>query len=77
MPRRLAERAKSLTRIHVFPIPIKLSETEIAVAWHPRFQHDPLHHWVRECLFEEVASSNTSRYSEAQEPDPRLQAPSV
>ncbi|MGV7212615.1 LysR family transcriptional regulator [Bradyrhizobium sp. UFLA05-112] len=42
-----------------FEPPLELGAAELAAYWHPRFQDDPAHRWLREQLF--AAASSTGR----------------
>ena len=48
VPRYLAESAQALLFLHVFPLPVTTEPITISQAWHPRFDADPAHRWLRE-----------------------------
>lgn len=49
-PRFLAEAAQALLPIHIFPLPMSVEPVHISQAWHSRFDADPAHRWLRECV---------------------------
>ena len=38
------------TDMFTFPLPVASPQITISLLWHPRFQADPAHQWVRKCL---------------------------
>ena len=42
--------AASIYGLYVFPLPITSPATRISQAWHPRFDADPVHRFVRDCV---------------------------
>ncbi len=36
--------------LHSFDLPVATSALAISLAWHPRFQVDPAHRWLRSCV---------------------------
>ncbi len=50
VPRRLAESARLFLPIHVFALPVSIEPFAVSQAWHPRFDADPAHRWLRECV---------------------------
>jgi DNA-binding transcriptional LysR family regulator len=40
----------SLCGLYVFPLPVATNALRISQAWHPRFDADPVHRFVRECV---------------------------
>jgi DNA-binding transcriptional LysR family regulator len=49
IPSRLAARLASLgLRIRSYPLPLETGLVDIALAWHPCFDADPVHRWLRE-----------------------------
>ncbi|MFM0642742.1 LysR family transcriptional regulator [Paraburkholderia bryophila] len=48
LPDHVAATAKALgVRVRSFPIPMPLETIVVIQAWHPRFQSDPAHQWLR------------------------------
>ncbi|WCM23860.1 LysR family transcriptional regulator [Paraburkholderia bryophila] len=48
LPDHVADTAKALgVRVRSFPIPMPLETIVVIQAWHPRFQSDPAHQWLR------------------------------
>ena len=45
VPARLTEPAR--TGLHSFELPVKTDALAISLAWHPRFDADPAHQWLR------------------------------
>jgi DNA-binding transcriptional LysR family regulator len=33
-----------------FRLPVSVAPVKVMQAWHPRFDHDPAHRWLRETL---------------------------
>lgn len=50
VPSRLAEATRSSLPIHIFKLPVSLERFAVSQAWHPRFDADPAHQWLRECI---------------------------
>ncbi|MGO8763315.1 MAG: LysR family transcriptional regulator [Desulfobaccales bacterium] len=50
MPRFFAESVQALLAVHIFPLPVTTEPINISQAWHPRFDADPAHRWLRECV---------------------------
>lgn len=57
LPRRFLMRFAD--RLELFEPPLALNEAELAAYWHPRFQEDPAHRWLREQLFAAVGDGTT------------------
>jgi len=47
VPSAIVRTAKSAFKVVSFPIPLELETFKIALAWHPRFDADPAHAWLR------------------------------
>ena len=39
-------------RLRVLPPPIALPRFDLLLIWHPRFEHDPAHRWLRQLTFD-------------------------
>jgi DNA-binding transcriptional LysR family regulator len=50
VPRYLVEHMKGALAVDVFTLPFELRPVVIAQAWHPRFDKDPAHRWLRETM---------------------------
>lgn len=50
IPHRLAESAVAFLPIHVFDLPMEIESFPVSLAWHPRFDADPAHRWLRESI---------------------------
>jgi len=50
VPRRLAQSTRSFLPIHIFALPISIEPFPVSQAWHPRFDSDPAHQWLRESV---------------------------
>jgi DNA-binding transcriptional LysR family regulator len=37
---------------HTFPLPFKLPPITVSMLWHPRMQADPVHKWLRGCVYD-------------------------
>jgi DNA-binding transcriptional LysR family regulator len=53
VPEHLTKSALALYGLHVFPLPVSTGTVRISLAWHPRFDADPIHRFVRECIVKE------------------------
>lgn len=38
------------TDMFSFPLPVTTPQITVSLLWHPRFQADPVHQWVRKCI---------------------------
>jgi DNA-binding transcriptional LysR family regulator len=47
VPQRLAAETAMMFGLHFFGLPVEVPGMEIAQAWHPRFDADPGHRWLR------------------------------
>ena len=47
MPERLARRMAKRFGLHLLPPPLRIPRFGLAMAWHPRFDEDPAHRWLR------------------------------
>jgi DNA-binding transcriptional LysR family regulator len=47
MPEPFAGWSAGLLRLSMFPLPVVTPEVDIALSWHPRYQADPVHCWLR------------------------------
>jgi DNA-binding transcriptional LysR family regulator len=36
--------------LHTFEIPLQLPALDLSAAWHPRYDADPAHRWLRQCV---------------------------
>jgi DNA-binding transcriptional LysR family regulator len=52
MPKRLALQLASRFRLRVLPPPIALPHFQLSLIWHPRFEHDPAHRFLRQLAVE-------------------------
>jgi DNA-binding transcriptional LysR family regulator len=52
IPEHLSSLAKTLYRSYVFPLPVQTAPVRISLAWHPRFDFDAVHRFVRESILE-------------------------
>lgn len=48
VPARLTEPARA--NLHSFDLPVKTDALAVSLAWHPRFDADPAHRWLRAAL---------------------------
>ncbi len=46
----LALKVQASLQLRVFQIPLKFEVERVALAWHARFNSDPAHRWLRECI---------------------------
>jgi len=49
-PERLARRMAKRFALHIVPAPFQLPRFGLSLAWHPRFDDDPAHRWLRRFL---------------------------
>lgn len=56
VPRRLLSAPIDLKGVVTLEAPRELPEVEESLWWHPRFDSDPAHQWLRESLHEAIAS---------------------
>ena len=50
VPEYYTQAAAALFGVHTFSLPLSLKSSRISQAWHPRFDADPVHRFVRECI---------------------------
>lgn len=50
VPEYLTSTAIELFGLHVFQIPLPVESVRLSQAWHPRFDADPAHRWLRDCV---------------------------
>ncbi|NRQ37213.1 LysR family transcriptional regulator [Nonomuraea sp. NN258] len=55
-PERLTRPLIEALGLVTFPIPVELPEMTLSQAWHPRYDADPAHAWLRERIREVLAS---------------------
>jgi DNA-binding transcriptional LysR family regulator len=55
VPARLTAPARS--DLHTFELPVKTDALAISLAWHPRFDADPAHRWLRSSVRSVCAAS--------------------
>ncbi|MEU2725370.1 LysR family transcriptional regulator [Streptomyces smyrnaeus] len=48
-----------------FEIPLELPDMPIAQAWHPRYEKDPAHSWLRHCVREIARELSPARFAAA------------
>jgi len=65
-PELLARRMAKRFPLHVVPAPLRVPRFKLALAWHPRFDDDPAHRWLRG--FVSRASSKASLLRHVLEP---------
>lgn len=50
VPRTLAEDVERRLELHAFKLPVKTKLVELYQMWHPRFDADPAHRWLRQLI---------------------------
>jgi DNA-binding transcriptional LysR family regulator len=50
VPERIGRDALTTLGLRTFEIPLNLPALEISMAWHPRFDADGAHRWLRQCV---------------------------
>jgi DNA-binding transcriptional LysR family regulator len=50
MPARLARQLAKTYPVRLLPPPLELPKFDYCMFWHPRFDHDPAQHWLREFI---------------------------
>lgn len=48
LPYRIAEQFKKFASLEIFPVPIELPSYELIMIWHPLYDKDPAHLWLRD-----------------------------
>ena len=48
LPYRIAEQFKKFAPLEIFPVPIELPSYDLCMIWHPLFDKDPAHVWLRD-----------------------------
>ena len=48
LPYRIAEQFKKFAPLEIFPVPIELPAYDLCMIWHPLFDKDPAHVWLRD-----------------------------
>lgn len=61
VPERLTRPAITLYGVYVFPLPVPTESVRISLAWHPRFDADPIHRFVRESFMKVYATAAKDR----------------
>ena len=56
IPEHLSGIAETLYRCYVFPLPVQTASVRITLAWHPRFDNDAVHRFVRERIVESCSA---------------------
>ncbi len=51
IPEPFARWAAQHQQLHVFKLPVKTPVVEVSQSWHPRYQGDPVHRWLRSHVF--------------------------
>ncbi|MCV7228404.1 LysR family transcriptional regulator [Mycolicibacterium komossense] len=55
VPAQIGHDAVAALRLHTFEIPLELPPLEISMAWHPRYDADGAHGWLRDCVRDAIA----------------------
>ena len=61
MPERLARQQAQRYGLRLVPPPLRLPEFTLAMAWHPRLEHDPAQRWLREFVARVSDMSDTPK----------------
>lgn len=48
LPNRIAERFKKIAPLEIFPVPLQLPTYDLVMVWHPLWDKDPAHRWLRD-----------------------------
>jgi DNA-binding transcriptional LysR family regulator len=56
VPRLFAQSVSQLLGVRIVALPLALPRFRVALAWHPRFDADPAHAWLREQIRQECAA---------------------
>jgi DNA-binding transcriptional LysR family regulator len=59
IPEYYARTASALFGLHVFSLPVRSNPVRVSQAWHPRFDADPVHKFIRECVRAECRRANS------------------
>jgi DNA-binding transcriptional LysR family regulator len=65
VPQYFASSAVSLFGLHIFRIPLRLEPIAILQAWHPRFDADPAHRLLRDCVRQAFQEKDSHRYAKS------------
>jgi DNA-binding transcriptional LysR family regulator len=49
-PARFASSVQGPLQLRTFQLPLKFEVEQVVLAWHARFNSDPAHRWLRECI---------------------------
>jgi DNA-binding transcriptional LysR family regulator len=60
-PERLARRMARRFPLQLLPPPLRLPGFGLSLGWHPRFDDDPAHRWLRELISRVSDESDTRR----------------
>lgn len=61
VPEYLARQAVTLYGLYIFPLPVRTEPVSFSLAWHPRFDADPIHRFVRESIVKVCATGRETR----------------
>jgi len=50
IPQYVTGAAIELFGLHTFPLPVSVSSVKLSQAWHPRYDADSAHQWLRKCV---------------------------
>jgi DNA-binding transcriptional LysR family regulator len=57
VPERIGRDALTTLGLRTFEVPLKLPPLEISMAWHPRYDADGAHGWLRQCVRDAMAEA--------------------
>ncbi len=75
VPSILARSLAEVLPIVPFELPFDLPAVAISATWHPRFDADPVHRWVRDCLAELVKAGHPQAKAPKSKAKKRRRAP--
>lgn len=55
---RFASSVREALQLQTFQLPVDLEDEQMALAWHVRFNSDPAHRWLRECIQRLLSGTN-------------------
>ncbi len=61
IPEHLSGIAKTLYRSFIFPLPVQTADLRISLAWHPRFDNESVHRFVRESIVKSCSTIHSQQ----------------
>jgi DNA-binding transcriptional LysR family regulator len=71
IPASYFEHVRASTSLSAFELPVPTQHITISQMWHPRFERDPAHRWLRGVVLE-VCRSETQRLPRSRDSSARI-----